>query len=157
MANSEKTENFWREACLQCDIDPTTEYQVWYFGDSENMARELAELVISGTKTATASAVAHNEKHPEVAPVPDGYSVVTDFSGEPLCVVQTTELTHRPFSEVDAAFAFDEGEGDRSLESWRDAHRSYYEREGVVSGYKFDERMLVCCERFRLVFPRRVD
>ena len=35
------------------------------------------------------------------------------------CVIETTEVTYRRFSEVDAAFAYDEGEGDRSLAYWQ--------------------------------------
>ena len=47
---------------------------------------------------------------------------------------------------MDAAFAFDEGEGDRSLEDWRRGHRAYFERNG---GWSDD--MWLACERFRLV------
>ena len=47
---------------------------------------------------------------------------------------------------VDTAFAYEEGEGDRSLQYWRDAHRNYFGRQG-----KFREDMMLMCERFRLV------
>jgi len=47
---------------------------------------------------------------------------------------------------VDAAFAHDEGEGDRSLAFWRSAHRAYFTRLG-----QFAEDMPLCCERFRVV------
>ncbi len=95
------------------------------------MAKELAEFVISGKKIATASLVEYNEMHPESAPIADGYSVVTDFEGNPMCVIQTTEIRHLPFDEVDAQFAFDEGEGDQTLRYWRDGHwRLFYERSG---------------------------
>jgi uncharacterized protein YhfF len=47
---------------------------------------------------------------------------------------------------VDAGFARDEGEGDRSLAYWRGAHREYFGRQG-----KFSEDMMLMCERFRLV------
>jgi uncharacterized protein YhfF len=65
-----------------------------------------------------------------------------------LAIVETIELTQRRFNEVDAAFAWDEGEDDRSLESWRQAHRRYFIRQG-----SFAPDMLLCCERFRLVAP----
>ncbi|MEO7672651.1 MAG: hypothetical protein ABIU09_01065 [Pyrinomonadaceae bacterium] len=47
---------YW-EAFLKnnTEIARDTPYQTWYFGDSAEMAAELAELVISGKKTATAS------------------------------------------------------------------------------------------------------
>lgn len=117
------------------------------------MARELADLVIAGTKTATASLLETNKLEPEKAPVSDGYSVVTSFEGEPICVIQTAEIQHLPFIEVDAEFAYDEGEDDRSLASWRKGHRDYFARESAELGFHFDERSIVCCERFRLMFP----
>lgn len=48
--------------------------------------------------------------------------------------------------DVDAAFAFEEGEGHRTLESWRAGHRRYFERNGGWS-----DEMWLACERFRLV------
>ena len=95
-----------------------------------------------------------NEIKPEVAPVPDGYSVVTDFDGNPQCVIQTTEIRRLPFNEVDAQFAFDEGEGDQSLEYWREVHRNYFTRECREFNAEFNELMLIDCERFRLLFPK---
>jgi uncharacterized protein YhfF len=47
---------------------------------------------------------------------------------------------------VGAAFAYEEGEGDRSLRYWREAHRNYFGRMG-----RFSEDMMLMCERFRLV------
>ena len=72
--------------------------------------------------------------------------VVLDGSGRPAAVLETVELTQRRYSEMDAAFAYDEGEDDQSLASWREAHRKYFTRKG-----QFAEDMLLFCERFRLV------
>ena len=69
-----------------------------------------------------------------------------DGRGDPRCVIESTEVTYRRFGDVDAAFAYEEGEGDRSLDYWRDAHRTYFGRQG-----KFREDMILMCERFRLV------
>ncbi len=151
---SERVEKFWQKSCASSGTKPETPYQIWYFGNSSAMARELAELVIEGKKRATASLVEFNKLHPELAPSDDGCSVVTDFEGNPMCVIQTTEIRHIPFTEVGAAFAFDEGEGDRSLEYWRDVHRRYFTKEAAENGLEFNENSLVCCERFKLLFPR---
>ena len=152
---SAPVENFWKEFCgSNSGINAGTPFQVWYFGNSAEMARELAGLVVAGKKRATASLVEFNELHPELAPVDDGYSVVTDFEGTPRCVIQTTEIRQIPFAEVDARFAFDEGEGDRSLEYWRDVHRRYFTKEARDFGLEFNEKSLVCGERFQLLFPR---
>ena len=151
---STAVEKFWREFCETEKLSPATPYQVWFFGNTSEMARELAELVISGKKRATASLFEFNEMHPEVAPINDGYSVVTDFEDNPLCVIQTTEIRQIPFMEVDAAFAFDEGEGDQTLRDWRDGHWRYFTKEAAEFGLEFNEKSLVCCERFRLLYPK---
>lgn len=132
MSTDKSMRQFWEEfRQVNPEIAPSTSFQTWFFGNTPEMALELADLVLSGKKTATASLDEMNEKKPEMAPVPDGLSIVTDFEGHPLCIIQTTEIRHLPFDEVDARFAFDEGEGDRSLEYWRDGHRQYFTKEAA--------------------------
>ena len=111
------------------------------FGDGPELADELLGLVIRGIKTATCS----TEDEPNTS-TPSERWIVLDGRGEPRCVIETTEVSYRRFDEVDANFAFEEGEGDRSLDHWRKAHRAYFTRQG-----KFSEDMMLMCERFRLV------
>jgi len=152
---SEAIEKFWKGFCRSnSEISPETPYQVWYFGNTSAMARELVALVMAGKKRATASLVEVCVKHPELAPLDDGYSVVTDFEGAPRCVIRTTEIRHIPFMEVDAEFAFDEGEGDRSLAYWRDVHWRYFTKEAAENNLEFNEKSLICCERFQLLFSK---
>jgi uncharacterized protein YhfF len=80
------------------------------FGDSPELADKLLELVIKGVKTATCSA----EDEPNTS-TPGERWVVLDGRREPRCAIESTEVTYRRFNEIDAAFAYDEGEGDRSL------------------------------------------
>src|SRR5687767_2623345 len=99
MTNS--VENYWQEfLTADPEVPAGTPYQVWYFGNGSEQARELAELVLAGKKTATASLQETNRLQLEKAPVDNGYSVVTDFEGEPICVIRTTEIRHLPFREV---------------------------------------------------------
>ncbi len=151
---AERATEFWAEFCAATGVSPDEPYQVWYFGNSPEMAFELATLVISGKKFATASLAAVNEIKPQEAPIMGGYSVVTNFDGEPLCVIQTTEIRHLPFDKVDAQFAADEGEGDQSLEYWREVHSQYFSREAAELGIEFNNVSIVCCERFMLLYPR---
>lgn len=116
------------------------------FGDSPALADELAALVLDGRKRATVM-TPDDPNRPETGQL----SIVLDGAGRPVCVIETTELTERRFDEVDAAFAFEEGEGDRSLVSWRAGHELYFRRLGV-----FAPDMPLLCERFRLVEVLRV-
>jgi uncharacterized protein YhfF len=111
------------------------------FGDSPELADELAELVLAGKKRATCWAASEGPK----TRVGKQW-VVLDGTGAQRAVIETIELTQRRFDEVDEAFAFDEGEDDRTLASWRRAHRNYFGRQGT-----FAPDMPLYCERFRLV------
>ncbi len=149
---NDSIKNFWNEFCATNGLAPDTFYQVWYFGNSQKMSIELVDLVISGKKSATASLVAVNILQPENAPIDDVYSVVTDFEGNPQCIIQATEIRNLPFDGVDAQFASDEGEGDQTLADWRDRHWRYFTREAKELGIEFNEKSLVCCERFKLLY-----
>jgi uncharacterized protein YhfF len=111
------------------------------FGDNPALADELLALVLSGRKTATCT----TPDDPNLSR-PGERWIVLDGRGAPRCVIETVEITMRSYDEVDAAFARDEGEGDLSLDYWRDAHRRYFGRQG-----KFREDMMLVCERFRLL------
>ena len=123
------------------------QHDTWYFGDSEGLARELLDLVLAGTKTATAGLVWGADEAGRLQPD-------TDFAGTPRCVLQTVEVRILPFDRVDAAFAFDEGEDDRSLDSWRRGHWEYFSRRCAALGREPARDMPVFCERFRLVYPQ---
>jgi uncharacterized protein YhfF len=56
--------------------------------------------------------------------------------------------------EVDAQFAFDEGEGDQTLEYWRKVHWLYFTKEVAELNVEFNEKSLVACERFKLLYPK---
>ena len=112
------------------------------FGDSPALADELLQLVLEGRKTASCWAAAEGLKGAVVGKP----FAVKDGAGVVRCVLETIELTQRRYCDVDAAFAFEEGEDDRTLESWRAGHRAYFTRNG---GFAPD--MLLWCERFRLV------
>src|SRR4029453_16689968 len=111
------------------------------FGDGPELADELLNLVINGIKTATCS----TEDEPNTS-TPGERWIVLDGQGTPACVIETTEVTYRRYNKVDAAFAYEEGEGDRNLAYWREAHPIYFRRLG-----RFSEDMMLMCERFQLV------
>jgi uncharacterized protein YhfF len=115
-------------------------------GDSPEMADALLALVLEGKKTATASALREYEAEGQPLSRVGERFIVLDGRGRPACVAQTCEVAIKRFDEVDAAFAYDEGEGDRSLDSWRREHERFFRKQGL-----FSEDMLLVCERFRLV------
>ena len=127
----------------------------WCFGDSVELADELLELVVSGPKRATASAVADYEADGEPLPRIGDRSIVTDGAMRPRAVLEVTDVRVGPLSSVDESFAYDEGEGDRSLAWWLDAHTRYFERTHAARGLDFHPDIAVVFERFILRYHER--
>lgn len=144
---------FWADYCRAASVPESTPYQAWYFGDSPELAHQLVELVLHGPKRGTAGAGWAVDREPELGAVPYGYSVVTERDGTPRCVIRTTTLERKPLNQVDAQFAWDEGEGDRTLPDWLDGHRAYFQRECAAEGVPYSDDMAVQLERFELLYP----
>lgn len=144
---------FWAEFAQATDgADEERFYEACFFSDSEEMANELAELVLQGTKRATAGALWSYEAAGQRLPQTGDLSIVTNWSGHPLCVIQTQSVGVMPFRAVTADFAATEGEGDGSLSFWQQTHREFFSRECASAGREFTESMCVVCERFAVVY-----
>jgi len=127
-------------------------YSAWQFGHGVEQGDRLLDCVLRGPKRATAGALWTYEAEGERVPAPGDYSVILDGRGAARCVIRTTRVDIVPFKEVDAAFAFEEGEGDRSLAYWREAHWEYFVRELSDLGREAAPDMPVVCERFEVVY-----
>lgn len=144
---------FWTDfADSAGGVDEERFYEAFFFGDSAQLANELAKLVLCGTKRATAASVWSFEEEGKRLPARGDLSIVTNWSGEPLCIIETQAVEVVPFNEVTAEFAVTEGEGDGSLSFWQEAHTQYFTRECTRAGREFTEGMLVTCEHFKVVY-----
>lgn len=110
------------------------EYEAWQFGDAPD---KLAELVLRGIKTGTASAEELYKIDNEPIPREGEYSVILNSRDEAVCVIRTTKVYIVPFCDVSAHHAFCEGEGDRSLAYWRKVHEEFYRDEYAACGLEF--------------------
>ncbi|MBP2329602.1 uncharacterized protein YhfF [Kibdelosporangium banguiense] len=146
-----KTDALWR-AFRAANLEADDHYDVIWFGDSDEMADELADLVTAGTKRATAAALRSFGDDEPVPKVGD-YIVLVDGSRQPRCIWRTIDVEIKPLNEVDEQFAWDEGEGDRTVEWWLNAHRWYLAREAAREGYPFEDSIMTVFERFTVVWP----
>ncbi|MBR6307889.1 MAG: ASCH domain-containing protein [Lachnospiraceae bacterium] len=147
-------EQLWAEFCLKKNVDINTPYEAYGFGDSDEMADELAELVAKGVKFATASS--YDEYVAEDAldelPKPGDFSVILNAKEEAVCVIRNSDVQVYPFKEVPASHAYAEGEGDRSLAYWRKVHIEFFNECAEESGIPFTEDSKVVCETFSLEY-----
>ena len=126
----------------------------WSFGDNPQLADELLELVLAGRKTGTATLVIELEREGEKMPEVGDHNIILDGKGKPAAIIRTTSVEIKPFNEVDEAYAYSEGEDDRTLESWKREHWKYWTRKSQKLGFTMKEDPLVICENFALASPR---
>ena len=148
-----KASGFWsRFKTMHGQASDDRFYEAFQFGDTPSLADELSKLVLAGRKRATASSAWTFQSRGMRPPQAGDLSIVTDSTGKPLCVIQTTAVAVLPFLEVSAEFAAAEGERDGSLAAWREDHAVFFARECGRIGRQFNHRMPVVCERFDLIY-----
>ncbi|MBO6552793.1 MAG: ASCH domain-containing protein [Roseitalea sp.] len=125
-------------------------FDVFRVGDTDESADGGADLIVSGTKTATSSLP---EELVDIGiPFPGALSVVIDGKARPRAVVETMQVSQTPFGEVDAKFAHDYGEWDRTLETWKARNGAHYRAVCEGLGLEWHEQRELICERFKVVF-----
>ena len=152
---SEKADRYWAQfiASLPGDRErPSRYYEAFSFGTSKESAGIITPLVLSGVKTATGSLLWVYEAEGRDPPKVGEFSIVTDGEKEPVCVIQDTEIRILPYNEVDEGFAWDGGEEDRTLTSWRQMYWDYIVLECSRIQRKPTPKTPLVCERFRVVY-----
>jgi uncharacterized protein YhfF len=144
---------FWESFIKAQAEDPTPRFfEAFYFDDNEQSANELALLVLSGAKRATAGLAWSFEAASVPLPKTGDLSVVTNWAKTPVCVIETGRVDVVPYDQVSAEFAATEGEGDGSLQYWRKVHWACFGRECQRIGRVRDRKMPVVCRRFEVIF-----
>lgn len=144
-------EALWREFTAAHPTDRG--YEAFYFHNNQEDADHLADLVCQGEKRGTSSCSYSYVKEDAPFPKTDDYSVITDWAGGARCIIQTVRVEIEPWRDVSAEFAALEGEGDGSLDFWRQAHRPFFVEECARCGQCFTTEMPVVCEEFKVVWP----
>ncbi len=147
---------FWRRylAAGRAAVDADQRfYEVFRIGDTEESADAGAEEILRGAKTATSALLLEYEVSGRPPPAAGALSIVENGRCDPVCIVETTEVSIVPFSGVDARFARDYGEWDGLLETWRERCWDFYSAQCLKLGQEPSGDMLLVCERFRVVYP----
>lgn len=149
-----KIQNFWNEFLITTGRDERTNYfEAFYFGHTERIANELLALVLQGAKTATTSGVFQYELTGSPYPKVGDLSIVTDFDGEPKCVIETKQVTFLKFSEMTYELCRREGE-DEHLASWQNNHIVFFSEIGKEYDFLFSDEMGIVFEEFQVIYQR---
>ena len=147
-----KVERFWSRFLETNNYGKNIKYlDVFHFELTEDLSNELLKLVLDGKKKATSSSLKAYEIEGEIIPQMGDLSIVTDWEGNPRCEIETKEVTIIPFKDITYDICKREGE-DECIETWRDGHRRFFEKESKELGYEFSEDLLVIFEDFEVVY-----
>nr|WP_237486255.1 ASCH domain-containing protein [Vibrio hippocampi] len=133
------------------DIDSVA---IDYFCADEYNANLCADLVLQGKKTATCSLSYWYEEKREPMPEVGNLMLVTRWDGTPSCIIQITHVEQQRYCDVTAEFAAAEGEGDQTLEWWRDAHWTFFSKECQQENIEMSSQVMLVLERFEVVFGK---
>ena len=147
-----KIDSFWSRFLQESGYHQDKKYMdVFHFELTEYWSNELLRLVLEGKKRATCSSLASYELQGERSPQVGDLSIITDWDGNPRCVIETKEITILPFKEITYDICKREGE-DECLETWVEGHVKFFKADGSNLGYEFTEDLLVVFEDFEMIY-----
>lgn len=144
-------ETFWSLARQSHPNLPEEPPAAWSFGATADQANVLLDLVLRGVKTSTASSLWDYEAKDDPLPTLGELAILLDGDGRPNALIQVQNVYVCPFNEVDESHVYAEGEGDRTLQYWREAHEQFW-RNYSDNPRGFEPDMPVVCERFTVLF-----
>lgn len=128
--------------------------KVTHFYNNEKDADEAIKLISNNKRQITSHSLLGLQLRKEKLPKIGDFTIVTDWSGKAKCILRTTQVRLKPFFSIDDEHAALQGEGDKSLEQWKNKQWSYYQKELEPFGRLPRESMIVVCEKFEKVFER---
>jgi uncharacterized protein YhfF len=152
-----ETEAFWKKAC---EIHGLTgsDYHCLTFGNPkyQDYSDHITELAIKRVKRATAHMVMDFEINNVTRRKQGDYWMILWEDLSPAVIVELIKVEERDFKDVDAEFAAREGEGDGSLEFWKQCHEEYFKLQLSDWGREWSEDIRVVLESFEVVMKHEV-
>lgn len=142
-------EYYWKEFTEKNPKYKGKSYTAWQFGVDPD---ELAELVISGKKSLTCSSLKEYELESESLPEAGEVSIVLGADDNPKCIIECTAVYTVMFKDADEEIAYKEGEGDRTLSYWRQAHINFFSWLYKEMGLEFNESEEIVVEEFKMIY-----
>ena len=152
---SSNVDRYWSqyvESLPATAVRPVGYADSYYFGMNPDDARKISELVLNGTKTATGDLQWVYEAEGRPIPKPGDLCVVTNGHDDPVCIIETLEVQVIPYDEVGEDFAYEGGEGDRSLADWRRIYWDFIVSECAQIGRPPSKKAPLVMERFCVVY-----
>ncbi len=145
--------DFWETFLEETGTPENTVMQnCTYFGNSEEESVEILEQLLRGEKTAVghcvAAYLATNQRMPKVG----DYGMVTDYYGNPCCILHTLEVTIEPLPDIPAELRQAECPG-LSGETWLARKQQEFQDLSRRFGFHFHPELPLLMETVEKVYP----
>lgn len=121
------------------------------FGDNVDAANQACAHVLSGKKTAmTYPENGYRVSMKGEAKIGD-LNIVADWSGTPVCVIETTAIEKQAFDHISDAIKAKEIS---AVEDWEEIKEAEFKREIEELGGEFNTGILVFAEEFHVIWPK---
>lgn len=87
----------------------------------------------------------------EVIPQVGDVSIVTDYQGNPACIIETTDVQRMKFHEMTEDICQREGEDD-TLASWKKSHRAFFTERSKHLSTTFSDDSELLFEDFVVIY-----
>ena len=144
-----RAKQMWDNFIQQHSEYKDSSYNAWSYG---TLIDQLAELTIKNIKTATASAYELYAVDNDPLPQVNDFNIILDSNDEAVCITKTTKVSIVPFLEVSEEHAFKEGEGDRTLDTWRKEHTELFTQWYKEENLEISDNIPVVCEEFKVIY-----
>lgn len=147
--------DFW-QAFLEETGTPENTYmdRCTYFGGSEEESVEILEQLLRGEKTAISHCVSQYIVKKQRMPRLGDHIMVTDFYGNPCCILKTVGVTIEPLPQLPRELMVQEKPG-ITAEVWLSDKQAEFEALAKKHGFHYHPELPVLMETVAVVYPSK--
>lgn len=147
-------QDFWSAFLEQTDT-PENSYcsRHTYFGTGQEEAVDILEQLLRGEKTAISHCIPHYIVTRTPMPKQGDYTMVTDFYGNPCCILKTAGVVIEPLPGLPEDIAAMEAQG--NYEVWLERKKEEFRTLAKKSGFHFSDELPILMEIVEVVFPEK--
>jgi uncharacterized protein YhfF len=148
-----KEQAYWEDYLLTLSDDqrPTNAFISAGYAGTPEITDSLLGLYLSGRKIAGSSIVEDFLSAGDSLPQVGNYWIYLNGLGEPSCILRTEKVVLHKFKDVSVEIAIAEGEGDLTLEYWKNVHSDLYSPFLRSWGIREINEATVITEFFKIV------
>lgn len=145
--------DFWLAFLEETHTDPTvTVSRYTYFGQSEEESVSNLEQLLSGEKTAISHCIPDYLTKKQPLPRVGDYTMVTDFYGNPCCILRAVDVLISPLTEVPEPWIQWEHPG-AARDAWLTEKLAEYRALAARGAFHANAENPILLEQVQVVYP----